>query len=182
MGLSSSTLASNDNVDHFSEIVNPKKPIPSNTEDSEVESFNMGLSRSSKVHLNKNVRKVRLDARAGILKKMDSTKLWNNFLKGCYMSFALTQSEASSLMKQSLIDEWIVSTNEGSTNMEISSYIELVEELSEKDFGKNSKVVDFMALCSSSLLLTDFSIEFKIESLYKWITMSQNAPNFDFKL
>ena len=180
MGLSSSTVSNNESNDHFAEIVNPKKVVAPVREEEE-DAF--ASTKSDKNNVNKKAHSVCLDVRAGVIKKVDCKLLWENFLKGSYMSFALTQSEATSLLKKSIrgISDATAVVN-SSTDAEIALFIELLEELSEKDFGKNAKVVDFMALCSSTLLLADNPIEYKIEWLYQWITMSQNCASFDFKM
>ena len=38
-----------------------------------------------------------------------------------------------------------------------------------------------MAVCSSVLLFADNTIEYKIDWLYQWITIAQNADAFDFR-
>ncbi len=183
MGLSNSTLKSGDSNDHFAEIVNPKKIIKTIVEEDDENAFASKPPNSSTSNNTYGGRCVALDSRASIIKKVEASLLWDNFLKGNYMSFALTQSEVTTLLKKSIKD-----ANDGNMtdeakvelDREIASYIELVEELSRKDLG-NSKVVDFMAMCSSSLLLTPNTIEFKIDWLYLWITMTPNADVFDFK-
>jgi len=174
MGLSSSTVSNTESTDHFAEIVNPKKVSATVKIDEENSDFVTPRTASS---ASKKPR-VFLDVRAGVVKRIDCKVLWENFLNGSYMSFALTQSEASSLIKKSLRGV----SDAAAVGAEIALYIELLEELSEKDFDKKPKVVDFMALCSSTLLLADYPIEFKIEWLHQWITMSQASASFDFKM
>jgi hypothetical protein len=177
MGLSSSTLANSESSDHFAEIVNPKK-VQNNVTDREDSVGDSSIA--SKGLVRNKIRTVRLDSRASLVKKLDCKSLWENFIQGSFMSFALSQSDATCLLKKSLLQSNFPLL-EASANAEIASYIELVEELSEKDFVKNSKMIDFMALCSSAMLFSADPIEFKIDWLYQWITMQQDAESFCFK-
>jgi hypothetical protein len=181
MGLSSSTQANSDQSDHFSVIVNPKKEkrVVKIKEECEERLFSTPVQTGRMNSLSLNARVV-LDSRASIIKRIDTQLLWDNFIQGNYLSFALTQSEVATLLKRSYDGDGMSDEDKAIIDTEIASYIELVEELSQKDFG-NPKVVDFMALCSSTLLLASNAIEFKIDWLYLWITMCQNAESFDFK-
>jgi hypothetical protein len=183
MGLSSSTQANSDSSDHFSVIVNPKKEkaVVKSKEEPEKNVFATQVQAASmNSGLGGNARCVVLDSRASIIKRIDTKLLWDNFIKGNYMSFALTQSEVTTLLKKSYNDVGMSDEIKAIIDTEIAGYIELIEELSQKDFG-NPKVIDFMAMCSSTLLLANNTIEFKVDWLYLWVTMSQDAGAFDFK-
>jgi hypothetical protein len=63
---------------------------------------------------------------------------------------------------------------------DIAQYIELVEELSEKDVSP--QILDFMAVCSSVLLFADNTIEYKIDWLYQWITIGKSKIEWSISL
>lgn len=130
--------------------------------------------------------KVEVAARAKVLKILCATKLWENFLDSCANSFALTQAEATALMLDSVleyspVDGTKLAFVEGALEKDVKAYISLVEELSERDSSANSETIDFMSLCSSVLLLSQQSIEWKADTLFSWISIGPESAEFSFE-
>lgn len=149
MGISMSGNQTKQEGEHYISIINPSK---------------------------KNVC-VQINTRAKILKCINCNDLWNNFLDSQASSFALTQSETTSLLKASYSkekNEYI--EIEINIDEDIKNYITLVEELSPKD---SSKIIDFMSLCSSILLLSELSIDNKADQLFEWICFSSEVFSFN---
>lgn len=200
MGLSSSTMVNASERDHFADIVNPKAaaaPGP-NSADQDGEPYHakhsmhvgsfetkvgndMVSSKESSKPIGKQAAPVvMIDSRAAIVKSVDSEKLWDNFLKSAALSFALPQSEIIALLKDSLIEDAFPAGPRQDNDIEeaINRYLLLVGELSGSD--TSPKTFDFMAIVSSILFLAAMPIEYKIDKLYEWITLKEDASSFDF--
>lgn len=204
MGLSSSTLASNEVPDHFADIVNPKKS-GSAVRETESEPKHGFESKKRRVTINsvhagsfeqlpppkstistnvsvnsRGQQVVKLDSRAAIVKKLDDEKLWAGFLRSDALSFALPQSEVCVLLKSSLLEDAFPDGPRREADVEdcIQKYLELVSELSENDMSP--KTFDFMAILSSVLFLAPRTIEDKIDQIFEWVTLNDSSDSFDF--
>lgn len=165
---------------HFYRLVNPSKtPRSAGSENEKAEARNG------------------IDYRARVLKRISFYDLWIQFLSGTAQSFALTPAELHALLLETIE---ITQANESNSlallNMdsdaakpkgkneksaieaEIKDYIDLVLELSEKF---TSKTIDFMAVCSSSLLLSKTPLEMKVDQLYNWIKLSPERNSFNYE-
>ena len=124
--------------------------------------------------------------RARILKLVSHEALWSNFLESPASSFALTFTETSALLTDSIKK----STNSDLEGMKpydsaaikeaVKSYLELVKELNGSAASSSASVIDFMSLCSSVLLLSNVPIEMKVDKLFEWITMGEGEDSFEF--
>ena len=124
--------------------------------------------------------------RARILKLVSHEALWTNFLESPASSFALTFTETSALLTDSIKK----STNSDLEGMKpydsaaikeaVKSYLELVKELNGSAASSSASVIDFMSLCSSVLLLSNVPIEMKVDKLFEWITMGEGEDSFEF--
>ena len=95
---------------------------------------------------------IKICERARVLKKLNYNILWDMFLANptLYASFALTQQETETLLFESLLEGNKQALNEDGNKQppvdkdaalkEIKSYVQMVEELSEKHTS-NSKIV-----------------------------------------
>ena len=209
MGLTSSTMVNANERDHFADIVNPSRgaaaAVESPMDKSGVPGQKKRRSRSSTVNLREgdfyhdahagdqgnNEEKgsqsgahksnvVKIDSRATIVKKLDCEVLWENFLKSSALSFALPQSEVISLLKSSLFEDAYQPgpRKEIEIDEAISKYLDLISELSDMD--TSPKTFDFMAIVSSIMFLAPKPIEMKIDRIYEWITLKEDAASFDF--
>ena len=141
----------------------------------------------------KKKNKCMLDARAKILKKVSWEKLWEKFLSSTSTSFALSSSEAAALLRECIaLDGTSAPASAGSddstVDADIAKYIDMVDALEEQYRLKNvkvnmggAKVVDFMALVSSVLLLGSTPFEDKIDQLFKWIVLSAENDEMGFQ-
>lgn len=127
---------------------------------------------------------VLLAPRASVLKNLSWESLWQNFLDGSASSFALTPAEATALLLASAAapDSDAGTTGQGklgttALEKDVKNYITLVGELSEKDIGSS---IDFMAVCSSVLLLGEDTIESKADQLYSWIVL-RHVEEFNYE-
>ena len=133
MGVASSSQKSSEG-DHFVQIINPSKAKALKDLD--------------------GATGVVISSRARALKSISFDALWENFLNSSTTSFALTQSEITSLLTESIATVDIsdgTKIDAAAVALDIKTYVSLVEELSEKD---TAKTIDFMAVCSSVLLLS----------------------------
>lgn len=201
MGLSSSTMVNASERDHFADIVNPKAVVPAgplsgDEHKGSIPSHKQSLhagdfgvngddNRGSPKGASKPIGKqatpvVIIDSRAAIVKSVDGEKLWDNFLKSAALSFALPQSEIIALLKGSLIEDAFSAGPRQESDIEeaINKYLLLIGELSGSD--TSPKTFDFMAIVSSVLFLAAMPIEYKIDKLYEWITLKEDASSFDF--
>ena len=136
MGLTSSSIVTSDG-DHFKEIINPKKresvslagtPSGSPTRKLKTEAVGFADDRKdehdteqpmTKSHpLVKGANVVEIDTRASIIKEPDCEKLWQAFLGGPVQSFALSHSEVTSLMMNSLLDDAPIAMNSSNAELE----------------------------------------------------------------
>lgn len=199
MGLSSSTMVNANERDHFADIVNPKAAVaPTGTGNEDIDeqgirrdtmhagdlsgksAENAGSSKLASKQVGKQLQSVMIDSRATIVKSVDSEKLWDNFLKSAALSFALPQSETIALLKVSVIEDAFPAGPRQDKDIEdaINKYLLLIGELSGSD--SSPKTFDFMAIVSSVLFLAPRTIEYKIDKLYEWITLKEEAASFDF--
>lgn len=145
----------------------------------EGEQFNIIINPGRKFDSSKLVHGVSISPRAKILKMISFSTLWDNFLNSPASSFALTQAEVSSLLLDSIDFE----AHDGSKNdrnqvlKDIKVYIDLLEELSH---NSSSKIIDFMAVCSSVLFLSYISIKIKSDQLFSWIVLDPESNQFSF--
>lgn len=119
---------------------------------------------------------VTVHASAAVVKNIECVQLWDEFLSGPTNSFALTPAEtAAILLKARALD-----SPDGShvSKQSVDSYLALVQELSEND---KTKALDFMAICSSVLLLSPATIEAKIDLLFMFISLADSASDFGFE-
>lgn len=150
MGASASNTENRDGKkegEYFLKIAMRKSIIP--------ESHNSKEKLNAPADARKDVSngKVIITPRAKILMNIANEILWNNFLSSPANSFALTVSEASALLTESLKS----TTEDGSAKQQdlvqakedIDSYMVLIKELS----GSNSHI-DFMSIFSSTLFLS----------------------------
>lgn len=124
---------------------------------------------------------VKISPRARIIKMIQCDLMWDNFLASASSSFALTPTEASAILLESLIasdvDSGFVDSKLASAD--VAAYIELIIELAEKE--KDAvKGIDFLALCSSVLLLSPITIESKIDMMFLWIVLDEHRDRFNF--
>lgn len=124
---------------------------------------------------------VRIHPKAKILKSLSHELLWDNFLCSTANSFVISTSEAQALLGASLKPD-IAATEQGaaggggadaaasSSQASIDAYIELLKETT---IHHEPVPVDFMALCSSVLLLSDSPLEMKLDQIFEWITMGE---------
>ena len=131
----------------------------------------------------KGVPKIEVAFKARVLKYLSCETLWSNFVSGSGSGFALTFAETSALLLGTLtsadgneIGSTALSTAE--IQAAISSYLELTKELNG---SLAPNVIDFMALCSSVLLLNSTSIEAKVDQLFEWITIGDGNDCFSFE-
>lgn len=187
MGISSSTLTGKEG-EHFAQLINPTKYKPEGS----------SPSKSEKNEKQEVISKsLGIDPRARVIKKVDSNVLWDKFISSAFNSFALTPTEMESLLQDTLIysqeNPLSSSSANASTNdatqakkknqaaieVEIKDLINLILELSEKD---TSKTIDFMSICSASLLLnSNLIIEMKIDVLFQWIKLNPETNEFSFE-
>lgn len=83
-------------------------------------------------------------------------------------SFAITLSDLTTLLRQSLISK----ENSDEENTLIKDYIDLIRDLSD---SSDVQAVDFMAVCSSVLLLSSMSLRDKIDTLFSWMDMDMTG-------
>lgn len=133
--------------------------------------------------------KCKLDARAKVLKSFCHKKLWDNFLLSAADSFALTPGEIKSLLKESRLEEDKLGTSNNTGDLkdvaqfevDIDNLLQLIQEKTETEIlsatsnktNQPSKVIDFMALHSSIMLLSPVQIEEKIDSTFKLVELGQ---------
>jgi WD40 repeat protein len=144
---------------------------------------------------------VKVMVRAKILLSISYETLWENFLLSTSNSFAISTAEAASLLAQSLKPDVLLAPADAGasggdgkalTQADIDAYIELVKECYHKNAvvtppqakdaaaaavaaaeGPGPVPIDFMAVCSSVLLLNDAPLEMKLDRLFEWITMGE---------
>ncbi|RYH20674.1 hypothetical protein EON65_22795 [archaeon] len=180
MGIASSNASSSPSGtvgegEHFNVLVNPGKARIPSSEDAEP----APASSSSTVVATKVIM---LHPKARVLKSVLFEDLWNAFLSSALNSFALTPAELQSLF----FDIIHLSPSEKNSNKkevallenEVKEYVALLVELSDKD---TSKTMDFMAVCSSVLFLSDYPIESKVDILFQWITLNPELRDFSFE-
>jgi hypothetical protein len=169
MGVSSSSAAKagvqgEPEGSHFSNIIKP----PLKAKDSKA---GEGRRVPEKVS-------VEVHAKARIIKSIEYEKLWDIFLSGPTASFALSPAEASALLSEALQSSSVGSKLTAvELKLEVNAYIELIQELSEAD---KTKALDFMAICSSVLLLSNLNIETRIDALYTFICLSDSSNSIGF--
>lgn len=180
MGHSSSIAGRVNEGAYFADLVNP--PVPTKT----ALKSSVPKDQSTDSHQKKKVQ-CWIDPRAIIIKKLSWEVLWEKFLSSTCSSFALSSSEASALLKDCIAAG--SSSEDGSATIkstivdsDIEKYVQMIETLEEQSKVKNpaanpsgAKVVDFMALCSSVLLLSSTPFEDKIDQLFKWIVLNENG-------
>eukprot|EP01038_Epipyxis_sp_PR26KG_P010144 gene10144-13646_t len=128
---------------------------------------------------------VPIHSRAAIIKSLSYAILWESFLDSSYETFALTTSETTLLLKESLIRSDIAACSNGNkrqlsesdVNVLVKNYVDLVTELSEKD---TNKTFDFMAICSSVLLLSATPVEQLADQLFEWIVLGEDEHPDEF--
>jgi WD40 repeat protein len=108
---------------------------------------------------------VALSSQASILRRVSHGALWENFLSSTATSFAVTLSDLGTLLRQSLVSK----ENSDEENASVKAYVDLIRDLSEQ--GDLLQAVDFMAVCSSALLLSSTSLKDKIDTLFSWMDM-----------
>jgi microtubule-associated protein-like 6 len=206
MGLTASTgYGTTGARDHFVDIVQPNQKGSSssssnkdkngdnNTNDNKndmqgrksliVKNENTSPSTSnSSSSMKASTNMVMLDSRALIIKNLDCEKLWNNFIENSsILSFALSHSDTISLMKESLNDNNIFDNSQNKEKMvqeAIDNYLQLVNDLDSHT--ATSKILDFMSILTSVLLLAPNTISYKIDKLYEWITLVDGEDGFNF--
>jgi microtubule-associated protein-like 6 len=112
------------------------------------------------------------------LRIVNFNDVWETFLSGTFTSFALTPAEMQSVLSDAVSNAGKSSISKEALNSAIKDYISLVEILSETD---TSKVFDVMAVCSSILLLSQTSLEMKIDQLFCWITLDPESHGFSYE-
>lgn len=105
-----------------------------------------------------------LSSRASVLRELSHKSLWENFLLSTATSFAVTLTELATLMRQSVASK----ENSDHEDLSIKEYIDLIRDISDQG---EVQAVDFMAVCSSVLLLSSISLKEKIETLFSWMDM-----------
>lgn len=111
---------------------------------------------------------LQLSSKSSILRRVSHEALWDNFLVSTANSFAVTTSDLRALLRQSVVSRDSMETE---NNVLIKDYIDNICDLNEQG---DAQVVDFMAVCSSVLLLSSDSLEEKIEKLFSWIDMDMD--------
>lgn len=239
----SSSIAGRPEGLYFAELVNPQQPPKEKQKKKSAVASGSAVSEDDQGGKAKGKVRCWVDSRASILKAVSWEKLWARFLSSPLNSFALSASEAASLLRE-CIDESVGSSslssgvpvpptaggtptdppaappsqNQGTEPLdveaEIAKFLLLLEHLNEQALletssssitggsiggsGSNSsvpvagavnsgvanpggaKVVDFMALCSSVLLLSSTPFEDKIDQLFKWIVLADSQDEFGF--
>jgi Ca2+-binding EF-hand superfamily protein len=107
--------------------------------------------------------------RSRVIKSISWRKLWDNFFQSSLTHFALTPPELIALLEVSYNDEYS-DTKEISTEVikaEIAEYVEFILELSAQP-----KVIDFLAVCSSTLIVSDDHLEAKLDMLFQWLDLN----------
>eukprot|EP01035_Chromulina_nebulosa_P008644 gene8644-11709_t len=178
MGIASSTSGSlTDDEDHFSTLIEM-----------------MG----SKKLTNSSVYSGGIAPAAEILLQVSWEKMWDTFLSGPYTSFAVTPSEAEHILLSSL-ESYHADENKNQPQSEAQkikdekatkAFVQMFVELSATSLLSSSisdptaanklvKALDFMAVISSVLLLSDsVNIESKVDQLFDWIVLG-SKDGFD---
>ena len=192
MGLTSSKQEGS----HFSDMVNPKKDEPPKKSEKKAAAAasaaagGEGNAQAGGAPAADQKKKKRaacqIDPRAKILKFVSADKLWDKFLASPLNTFALSSSEAAALLVESL-DPSLPGAGAADAvtaemaQEEVGRFVALLEELGDKNQGAanagNYKVVDFMALVSSVLLLSPTQLEAKVDQLFQWIVLN-SQDNF----
>ena len=173
-------LASSKEGLYFSDMVNPpKQPEPAAKSKGEAGGAAGGSEPADKKKKKKAA--CQIDPRAKILKYVSVEKLWDKFLASPLNTFALSSSEAAALLVDSLDAAASPPLTAETAAEEVGKFMQLLAELGEKNHGAANaggyKVVDFMALCSSVLLLGPTSLESKVDQLFQWIVLN-SQDNF----
>lgn len=133
----------------------------------------------------KGMPKIEIAFKARVLRCISCETLWSNFVSSSASGFALTFTETSALLLGTLTSDGRNAVNSDSAALStaeiqaaIDSYLEVTKELNG---GLAVNMIDFMALCSSVLLLSSTSIEAKVDQLFEWITIGDGDDSFSFE-
>jgi WD40 repeat protein len=142
-------------------------------------------------------RKLGIHPRARILRRLCYDHLWNVFLSSSFQSFALTPAELQSVLKEAssltyndngdnfnhtsdvTAQKSKLKGDQATIDMEIQDYVGLLQEL------EPHKMIDFMAIVTSVLLLSNTMLEVKVDQLFAWIALAPGEEVFsieDFSL
>ena len=169
--------------DHFVQIVNPQRIRP----------LSGNATTSSVNDQNSKDKKLGIEPRARILRRLCYEDVWESFLEQGYPSFALTHAETQVVLEAAAnhtMENPHVHTNSAVAatkskaksekaviDQEIKDFLALWLELNP------SKVIDIMSICSACLLLSpDIRLEDKVDQLFEWIVIdpAEIAAGFTF--
>lgn len=184
MGIASSSNsgANSGEGEHFVQIVNPQRIRPSTPSSSATKSGGENAKEKDK--------RLGIDLRARILRRIPYDYLWDAFLDQGFQSFALTPAEMQAVLEVAAMNSVTnpvtggedggdpalskskVKTEQAAIDQEIKDFLALIGELDP------SKTFDFMAVCSATLFFSEVQLETKVDQLYTWILLDPSEiPN-----